>query len=210
MINAARLPRDIIAVGASAGGVEAVIDLLTRLPATLPASVAVVLHRSPHVVGRSPRDLPRLPQVLGRRSAMAVLEPKEGEQLARGTAYIAPCDQHMVFHDHGFSLNRGPKEHRTRPAIDPLFRSAAALYGRRVVGVLLSGMGADGVSGLVAIKARGGLSLVQSPSEAAFPVMIQHALAEDDVDAILDLEALASALNALAEGKTLEAIPDPP
>src|SRR5262245_57383798 len=126
------------------------------------------------------------------------MEPEEGEPLARGAAYVAPRDHHMVFADHGLSLNRGPKEHRTRPAIDPLFRSAAAMYGPRVIGVLLSGMGADGVSGLIAIKAGGGLSLVQSPAEAAFPSMIRHALAEDDVDAVLHLEALAETLIAVA------------
>jgi len=200
MINAARLPRDIITIGASAGGVEALVSLLEGLPATLPASLAVVLHRSPNGTGYQTR----LPQVLGRRSALLVMEPEEGEPLVRGAAYIAPRDHHMVLADHSLSLNRGPKEHRTRPAIDPLFRSAAVLYGPRVVGVLLSGMGADGVSGLIAIKAHGGLSLVQCPGQAAFPSMPQHAIAEDDVDAILDVETLAETLTALARGEAIE------
>jgi two-component system, chemotaxis family, protein-glutamate methylesterase/glutaminase len=196
MINAERVSRDIIAIGASAGGVEALVHLLGRLSRTLPASIGVVLHRSPH-------HETRLSQVLGRRSALPVLEPRHGQPLEPGTVYVAPRDQHMLFGDHCVSLTRGPKEHHTRPAIDPMFRSAADTYGPRVAGVLLSGMGADGASGLIAIKQRGGLSLVQSPRQAAFPVMIQHALAEDDVDAVLDIEGLAEVLGLVATGKSV-------
>jgi two-component system chemotaxis response regulator CheB len=100
-------------------------------------------------------------------------------------------------------LNRGPKEHRTRPAIDPLFRSASDAYGKRVVGVLLSGMGADGVSGLIRIKSNGGISLVQNPAEARFPPLPCNAIAEDDVDAVLTVTQLAGVLADLAWGRPL-------
>src|SRR5882724_9182578 len=101
-------------------------------------------------------------------------------------------------------LNRAAREHRTRPAVDPLFRSAAARYGERVVGVLLSGMGADGVSGLTAIKKAGGMSLVQSPAEARFESMPVAAICEDHVDAVLTVEELAAVLAQLARGEAVD------
>ena len=101
-------------------------------------------------------------------------------------------------------LDRGPKQHRTRPAVDPLFRSAAAAYGPRVVGVILSGMGSDGVGGLIAIKAGGGISLVQSPAEAQFPVMPTRALKDDGVDGSLPVHGIAAVLVVLAAGGVVD------
>jgi two-component system chemotaxis response regulator CheB len=161
MINGERIVRDVIVIGASAGGVQALLGLLGRLPDALPAAVAIVLHRSPF-------HETRLPWVLGRRTKVRVVEPSEGEPVEHGTVYVAPRDRHLVFRDGTVWMDGVPREHRTRPAIDPLFRTAAAFYGPRVVGVLLSGMGGDGVSGLMHIKAHGGLSMVQSPAEAQF------------------------------------------
>lgn len=193
MLNAARVPRDIVVVGASAGGVEALMPLLETLPPELPAALGIVLHRSPFYETQ-------LPAVLGRHAGIKVAEPADGEPLQPGKAYVAPRDQHLVVEEGRLRLNRGPREHRTRPAIDPLFRSAATAYGPRVVGVLLSGMGADGVSGLIAIKKAGGISLVQTPQEARFPVMPLNAIARDDVDAILSVDDIAAALLVLAAG----------
>lgn len=193
MINAERVPRDLIVIGGSAGSVVPVIRLLSALPGSIPAAIAVVVHRSPFHESQ-------LSWVLSRRTRLSVTEPTEAEPLKHGVVYVAPRDQHMVV-DHGvIRLNRDAKEHRTRPAIDPLFRSAAASYGDRVAGVLLSGMGADGVSGLIHIKAAGGLSLVQSPGEAEFPIMPDRAIHEDDVDAVLPVDALAEALAVIASG----------
>ena len=198
MINEARLKRDVIVVGASAGGVQPLKDLLELLQPDLPATVAIVLHRSPY-------HETRLPMVLGRHALLSVHEPADRDPLLSGAVYVAPRDQHMIFEDGLVRLNRGAREHHTRPAIDPLFRSAAERYGARVVGVLLSGMGADGVSGLITIKKAGGVSLVQHPGEARFETMPCTAIAEDDVDAMLTVDELASALTALARGEAIEA-----
>ena len=178
MINAERVPRDVITIGASAGGIEALLRLFEKLPASLPAAIAVVVHRPPLFESQ-------LAQIFDRRSALPVLEPEDRHPAEPGRVYLAPRDYHMVFEDGVIRLNRGPHQHRFRPAVDPLFLSAAEVYGRRVVGVLLSGGGADGVRGLIGIKARGGLSIVQDPSEARNPMMPTSAIAEDDVDAVL-------------------------
>jgi two-component system chemotaxis response regulator CheB len=198
VINAERIKRDLIVIGASAGGVQPLKDLLERLPPNLPATVAIVLHRSPY-------HETRLPSVLGRHALLSVLEPADRDPVLSGAVYVAPRDQHMIFEDGVVRLSRGAREHHTRPAIDPLFRSAADRYGARVVGVLLSGMGSDGVSGLIAIKKSGGVSLVQHPDEARFQKMPCTAIAEDDVDAMLTIDELAVALPALACGEAIEA-----
>lgn len=197
MINAARLKRDIIVIGASAGGVQPLKDLLAFLPPNLSATVAIVLHRSPY-------HETRLPSVLGRHALFSVLEPADGDPVLSGAVYVAPRDQHMLFEDGVVRLSRSAREHHTRPAIDPLFRSAAERYGPRIVAALLSGMGSDGVSGLIAIKKHGGVSLVQHPGEAQFQSMPCTAIAEDDVDAMLTVDELAAALAALARGETVE------
>jgi two-component system chemotaxis response regulator CheB len=197
MINAERVARDLIVIGGSAGALIPLMQLLEGLPRSLPAAVAIVLHRSPF-------HETRLPWVLGRRTKLLVTEATEGDALGHGVVYLAPRDQHLLIEDGVLRVDRSAKEHRTRPAIDPLFRTAAKHYGNRVVGVLLSGMGADGVSGLLHIKAAGGLSLVQSPAEAEFSVMPTRAINEDDVDAALPVDALAEALSVLAEGGVLE------
>jgi two-component system, chemotaxis family, protein-glutamate methylesterase/glutaminase len=168
------------------------------LPPNLPAVVAIVLHRSPHYDTQ-------LPSVLGRHALLSVLEPTDRDPVLPGAVYVAPRDQHMIFDNGYVSLSRGPREHHTRPAIDPLFRSAAERYGPRVVGVLLSGMGSDGVSGLIAIKRHGGVSLVHHPGEARFETMPCTAIAEDDVDAMVTIEELSVMLSALAHGEAIEA-----
>jgi two-component system chemotaxis response regulator CheB len=193
MINAERLTRDIVVVGGSAGGVMPIMALLERLPSNLPAAVAVVVHRHPF-------HETRLPQVLGRRCRLAVVEPLDGDTIQRGTVYVAPRDQHMLFIDGVVRLDRGPKQHRTRPAIDPLFISASGSYGARVLGILFSGLGSDGVSGFLTIKAGGGITLVQSPGDAAFPTMPLRALREDDVDGALSVGRLGDAVASLARG----------
>ena len=194
MINSECLPRDVIVIGASAGGVEALMELFSSLPAGLPASIAVVIHRSAlfslHLL-----------QVLGRRSALPVREPRPHETMTPGTIYLAPRDHHMLVKGKQIELNRGPKEHFTRPAVDPLFTSVAAAYGPRVVGLLLTGASDDGVAGLIAISRYGGLALIQDPQDARIPSMPRNALRYDHVDLALPLSAIPTVLATLAQGR---------
>jgi two-component system chemotaxis response regulator CheB len=141
--------------------------------------------------------------VLAWRSAIPVLEVIEARLLEPGYIYVAPRDQHLRIEGKTLQLSRGPKEQHTRPAIDPLFKSAAASLGSRVVGVLLSGTGDDGVSGLIAITAGGGITLVQDPVEAAYPQMPRSAIINDRVQAALPVSDLADVLTQLARGESV-------
>jgi two-component system chemotaxis response regulator CheB len=192
---------DIIVVGASAGGVEALADFAARLPAGLPAAVFVVLHMPAY--GHSV-----LPEILNRRGPLPAAHPQDGEPIEMGRIYVAPPDYHLLMKAGYILLTRGPAENNHRPAIDTLFRSAARSYGPRVVGVVLSGTLDDGTSGLQAIKMRGGLALVQAPAEAMFAGMPQSAIENVAVDAVQAVAELAKTVVRLA-GKPA-AQEDPP
>jgi two-component system chemotaxis response regulator CheB len=192
-INPERIARDVMVVGASVGGIRAVIAMLSRLPADLPAFIGVVIHRG----ASSSSDWS---DVLGMKARLRVVEPKAGDALLRGTVYIAPADCHMTFEHDNVALHGGAKEHRTRPAVDPLFASAARAYGPRVVGVVLTGGGHDGMQGLLDVTTAGGLSLVQKPSDAEQASMPEYAIAHDHVRAALAIEELGDALVLLARG----------
>jgi two-component system, chemotaxis family, protein-glutamate methylesterase/glutaminase len=198
-INREKVARDVIVIGASAGGIAAVIQVLAYLPEDLDAIVGVVIHRG---------DLSKSSWagVLGRKSRLRVLEPMDGDVLAIGTAYVAPSDRHMRFESGRISLDDGPKQHFTRPAVDSLFVSAARTYGPRVVGVVLTGGGQDGTKGLISISEAGGLSLVQKPSDADDPRMPASALANDHVRAALPLTQIGEALVALARGDAFQSL----
>jgi two-component system chemotaxis response regulator CheB len=193
--NADGTKRDVIVIGASAGGVAALSELFATLPTRLPATIGVVLHRS-----TSPGELAH---VLGRRSTLPVIEPQGDSPLKQSVIYLAPPDHHLLFEQHGVSVQRGPKEHSTRPAIDPLFRSAAAHYGKRVVGMVLTGCGEDGVSGLIAISQSSGISLAQDPDDAYMPYMPMNALQYDDVTGVFTLREMVSVVKALAAGQAV-------
>jgi two-component system, chemotaxis family, protein-glutamate methylesterase/glutaminase len=195
VINRERMPRNVIVIGASAGGVTALRELFAKLPGDLDAAIAVVLHRSPLVESA-------LAPVLGWRAELPVLEAIDAMPFERGTVYLAPRDRHLRIDDKTLRLSRGPKEHHTRPAIDPLFTSAASSCGARSVGVLLSGTGDDGVSGLISITVAGGISLVQDPREAAYPHMPRSAIINDHVQAALPVGAIADVLTQLARGES--------
>jgi two-component system chemotaxis response regulator CheB len=167
--------RDIVVVGASAGGVEALSTLFWDLPPEIPIAFFVVLHRLPH-------SLSWLPSILERTARLPAEHPRDGEKIRPGRIYVAPPDFHLMVGKGIVRLSHGPKEHHTRPAIDPLFLSAAQVYGQRVIGVLLSGMLDDGAKGLKEIKRHGGLSIVQSLAEAGFPDMPRNALANVEID----------------------------
>ncbi|KAB8062016.1 chemotaxis protein CheB [Janthinobacterium sp. FT14W] len=195
----------LILIGASAGGVEALSAIFAALPASLPAPVLVVAH-----VGAR-KSL--LPDILGKTSALPVRFAEEREPVHAGRILLAPPDRHMLVANLAgramVELTRGPKENHTRPAIDPLFRSAAAAFGAKVVGVILSGHLDDGTAGLQAIKACGGKALVQEPQDAAAPSMPQSAIDHVEVDWRLPAAEIGPALLALASGKpaALKAVP---
>lgn len=184
--DAAAAKRDVVVVGASAGGVAALLKLCADLPEAFPAAVLVALH-----VGANTSVLPML---LTSHGHIRAVHPEDGEAIERGTIYVAPPDRHMLVANGTIRLNRGPKEHHTRPAIDPLFRSAALAYGPRLVGVVLTGRLDDGVAGLQAIKDCGGTAVVQDPADAEFPGMPRHAMQSVAVDRCVPLPALAQAL----------------
>lgn len=192
-INSEKIVRDVVVVGASVGGIRAVIEVLSGLPADLPAFIGVVIHRG--AVSTS-----NWSDVLGMKTNLQVVEPADGDPLRRGIVYVAPSDCHMTFALGRIVLDGGPKEHHTRPAVDPLFTSAALAYGPRVVGVVLTGGGHDGMQGLLDVTTAGGLSLVQEPSQAQDPSMPEYAIAHDHVRAALVVEEIGNALVLLARG----------
>jgi two-component system chemotaxis response regulator CheB len=194
MTDSEHQARDVVVVGSSAGGVQALRTLLRGLDPDFPGVVAIVLHRSPFHVDT-------LAQVIADGSAHRVREPRDGETIEFGNVYLAPRDRHLRIHDRTFRLDRGPKEHFTRPAIDALFRSAAEAYGPRVLGVLLTGGGRDGASGLIAIKRAGGMTIVQDPRDADCPAMPSHAIGLDTPNLVLPLDRIADTVVACMDGR---------
>jgi two-component system chemotaxis response regulator CheB len=183
-------PTRLIVMGTSTGGLDALLRILPRLPSTLPAPIVVVRH-----VGTHPT---RLPELLARKTPHPVELVRDGSAPRPGTIYVAPADRHVLIEEGLLRLFRGPKEHHTRPAIDPLFRSAALDRGPRVIGVVLTGMLEDGSAGLRAIAACGGTTVVQDPSGADAPSMPIHAIAGTAVDHVVTLDAMPDLLTALA------------
>ncbi len=167
--------KDIVVIGASAGGMEALQKLVAPLPRDLPASIFVVWHLSPGA-----RSI--LPSVLAKAGKLPASMPADGDRIERGRIYVAPNDHHMLLESGYIRVARGPKENRFRPAIDPLFRSAAYVYGTRVIGVVLTGALDDGTAGLWTIKLRGGTTIVQDPEEALIRSMPLSALDNVAVD----------------------------
>ena len=193
--QSAAFKHDIIVIGASAGGVEALADLAARLPTDLPAAVFIVLHVPAY--GTSV-----LPSILSRRGPLPAAHPVNEEDIRPGHIYIAPPDHHMIVRDGKVFLTRGPAENGHRPAVDTLFRSAARSYGPRVLGVVLTGTLDDGTAGLQAIKIRGGVALAQDPDEALFGSMPRSAIENVAVDFVQPLAALAETLVRLTRQPT--------
>jgi two-component system, chemotaxis family, protein-glutamate methylesterase/glutaminase len=174
----------IVVIGASRGGLDAVRTIIESLPRDCGAAFALVFH-----VGRGPN---LVPEILNWRGRLLALFGRDGDPFIPGRIYVAPSDCHMVLSPPGcIHLDRGARVHNTRPAVDPLFESAAKLYGERVVGVVLSGRGTDGAAGLHCIKSHGGLPLVQDPAEAPSPQMPAAAKAADEPE-VLPLGRLAA------------------
>ena len=186
------LRRDIVVIGASAGGFEALSELLGALPFGLGAAILIVLHTSPDSPGNTA-------DILERVGRLPVVHPHDGDDIVHGCVMVAPPDHHLIVDGSTVRLVRGPKENGVRPAVDPLFRSAVRSYGPRVVGVLLSGALDDGTQGLSEIKQGGGLAVVQDPREAAFPCMPLSGLCHVAVDHVLPVKGIAELLIRLGD-----------
>jgi two-component system chemotaxis response regulator CheB len=184
--------RNVIVIGASAGGVEALRTLVKALPADLPAAVLIVLH-VPSYGGSV------LPAILQRSGNLPARHPIDGERVTEGKIIVAPPDHHLVIHDWRIRLTRGPRENGHRPAIDVLFRSAARSVGARSIGVVLSGVLDDGTAGLAAITARGGLALAQDPRDALYPAMPLNAIENVPVEHVASADQLGHLLAELCK-----------
>ena len=182
--------RDIVAVGASAGGVEALSSLVAGLPADYSGSLLVVLH--------VPRSSPSaLPAILSRKGPLPARRAEDGELLLPGHIYVAPADHHLLLIEGRLRLTRGPSENGHRPAIDPLFRSVARA-GPRAVGVVLSGARDDGAAGLAAVAGAGGATIVQDPADALHPWMPQAAIDRVTPDHIASADKIGDLLTELS------------
>lgn len=179
--------RDVIVVGTSAGGVQALQELVAQLPPELPASVLVVLHLMPQANSV-------LADILERAGPLPASQARDGERLERGHVHVAPPDFHLLLRGDAIHLSAGPRENGHRPAIDPLFRSAARAYGRRAIGVVLTGTLDDGTDGLRMIKERGGATVVQDPEDADYPEMPLSALSYVGPDRVVPLAAMGATL----------------
>ncbi len=191
--------RDIIVIGASAGGVYALKDLVSSLPGDFSAAIFVVQHLSPNTKSF-------LPEILSKAGKLPVGHPADGESIQMGRIYIAPPDHHLLIEQDRVVVKKGPKENRFRPSIDALFRSAAYTYGPRVIGVVLTGLLNDGTSGMWSVKRMGGISIIQQPEDAMYPSMPGNVLEYVDVDHSVPMSEMGNLLSQL----TAEAASDVP
>jgi len=200
---AARHRRDIVVVGASEGGIDALSGFVAALPSELPAAVFVAVHSRP-----GPEN--GLPELLTRRGPLRARYAIHGDRIVKGRIYVAPPDTHLQLRPGYVQVVRGPKENGFRPSVDALFRTASIAYGPRVIGVLLTGNLDCGTAGLLSIKARAGLALVQDPREAAVPAMprsaIQH-VTVDHVAGVASLARLVATRAAESPDRALEKVP---
>lgn len=197
-------PRKIIVLGASAGGLEVIKEVVRSLPAELDAAVFIVVHVAPN----SPS---LLEGILSRRAALPVLSACEGAPIRGGTITVGVPNHHLLLEPGRIRLTRGPRENRARPSIDVLFRSAAHAYSSRVIGTVLSGNLDDGTAGLWWIRDRGGVAVVQEPSTAEFPSMPSSALRHAGADHVVTPKAMGGLLSELSrtEPKATDSSPDP-
>ena len=200
----AQRSKHIVVIGASSGGIEALRTLVADLPEDFPAPIAIVLHMSPDSPGL-------LADILSRPARLPVVTPRNGERLASGRIYVAPPDRHLVLEPGRLRVTKGPKENRFRPAIDPLFRSAAQVFGPGAIGVILTGNLGDGTAGLWAIKRLGGVTVVQDPDDALFPSMPRNAIESVQPHHVVPLSQIAPLLACLTatEPQAVEEVPVP-
>ncbi|NJB84744.1 chemotaxis response regulator CheB [Lewinella marina] len=190
--------RNVIVIGASAGGVEALVEVVRNLPPDLPAAVFVVQHLPA-------RAKSNLPSILQSYTGMVVREATDGDPVQAGTIYLARPDRHLLVEGDRVGVAPGPPENRFRPAVDVLFRSAAYTYRERVIGVVLTGALSDGTSGMWMVKRCGGLAIVQDPEEASFPDMPLGVMQYTEVDHVSPLGQLGGLLGTLVRQPLVEA-----
>lgn len=201
-VQAGKAAKDLVVIGASAGGVDALKRLVAQLPEDVPAAILIVLHIWPE--GPSV-----LPQILDRAGDLTAVHPLDGEELAYGRIYVAPPDCHMIVEPGVVRLIRGPRENRHRPAIDPLFRSAAAVYGARVIACVLTGMLDDGTAGAMAVHRQGGTIIVQDPADAVQDGMPSSVIHNVAVDYVLPLAEIPGKIVELASAGGRAATTEP-
>jgi len=182
----------IIVMGASTGGFEAFKRIIAGLPSDFNASIFIVWHMSPDVLGI-------LPDVLNRVNDIYAAHAYDNEEIKPNRIYVARADHHLIINRDKVRVTHGPKENRFRPAVDPLFRSAAYAYGNRVIGVILSGALDDGTAGLWAVKHYGGIAVVQDPGDAEVASMPANALSQVQVDHVVSVSELADLLVRLSK-----------
>lgn len=195
------MPERIVLIGGSAGAVEAVAEIVGGLPAGFPAAVFVVVHFPAESVSI-------LPRILGRSGHLPASHPRDGDPIEPGRVYVAPPGFHLLINRGRMRVVRGPKENGHRPAVDPLFRTAASAYGPDTIGVIVTGNLDDGSAGLRRIKDAGGTAIVQDPETALYPGMPSNAIAYAEVDHVVPLPEIAGLLTRLAALPNGGAMPD--
>ena len=194
---------NIIVIGTSAGGLPALITVLSSLPSNIPAAIFIVHHLAPENSGQY------LVQNLNKYTPFKCKFAEENEHFQNGVVYIAPSDFHLLIKQNKVLVKKGARENRYRPGIDPLFRSAAVAHGRCVIGIVLTGLLDDGTAGLIAIKKCGGITIVEDPLEAAYPDMPQSALNNAIVDYCLPLSEIGPLLLELTQKSKLKSVTIP-
>ena len=192
----------LVVIGGSSGAIEATRVIVQGLPADFGAPVCVVLHTSPQSPGI-------LDAILDRAGKLPAATAVTGARLRDGHIYVAPPDHHLVIEPGAVRLSKGPRENRFRPAVDPLFRSAAQVYGAGAIGVVVTGNLDDGTAGLWTIKQLGGTTIVQDPKDALFPSMPASALQQVSVDYVVPLHEIAPLLVRLLERPAGDVPPEP-
>ena len=181
----------LVVIGASAGGMEALKKLVAQFPKDFPAPVFIVNHMSADTTGEA------LVKVLNASGSLNCVHAHDEQAFESGNIYLAPSDQHMLVEKGKILITKGARENRSRPAIDPLFRSAAVAYGNRVIGLILTGYLDDGTSGMMAIKRCGGVCIAQDPEDASYPDMPQSVIKNVGADYCLPIAGMGALLSEL-------------